>query len=82
MARMNPKRRLIQRLKAEVIARHVEKVQTNAEPLQGGKVKSALSKFDNRIGRMNPPREIWEGQGRKPRKTSQRFAVDGFKWKA
>lgn len=64
MARMNPKRRAIARLKAELTAQHIAKVRANTEPLQGGNVRSVLTRFDNRIGSLKPPRESWEGTGK------------------
>lgn len=61
MARMNPKRRLLAKLKAWDQQAHDCKVAANTEALQQGAVKSGLGKFDNRIGSLKPPRENWEG---------------------
>lgn len=64
MARMNPKRRLLAKLKGWNEQAHALTVAYNAEPLQDGKVKSALSKFDNISGSLRAPRESWEGTGK------------------
>lgn len=77
MARMNPKRRLIAKLKKAQLEAHKARVSENAAStdnvqIMGAsrkgntfKANSSLAKFDTRIGSHKPPREkSWEGTGR------------------
>lgn len=64
MARKNPKRRLLAKLKAWDMQAHSLTVAANMEPLQSGPVRSALSKFDNKVGSLRAPKETWEGTGK------------------
>jgi len=65
MARLNPKRRLLARLKEWDKQAHALTVQANADPLQDGKVRSCVQMFANKSGALRPPRENWEGVGKR-----------------
>lgn len=76
MARLNPKRRLLLKLREWDKQAHDLTVQYNDDSkLQQGAVRSGLAKFENKVGRATPPSD-WglEGTGSRKRSSTKRWA--------
>lgn len=75
MARLNPKRRLMLKLREWDKQAHDLTVQyDDSHKLQQGAVRSDLAKYENMVGQLSPPR-TWglDGMGSRKRSSAKRW---------
>lgn len=74
MARLNPKRRLLAKIRVYDDMAHRATVAANTEPQQQGAVRSSCDKYTG-FAHLSAPRERWEGQGKSIRHANKRWGV-------